>query len=46
MKGKHSNFTELNFKTHKGEPGPGTYKFVESAFAKLSKSPTMHKSKR
>ena len=46
MKGKNDNFAEIYSRNHKFVPGPGTYKNVESSYDRLSKSPTLHKSRR
>ena len=46
MKGKNNNFATTYGKQHAFVPGPGTYKSVESAFDKISKSPTTHKMRR
>jgi hypothetical protein len=46
MKGKNNNFATTYGKNHAYVPGPGTYKNVESAFDRISKSPTTHKMRR
>jgi len=46
MKGKNKNFATTYGVNHAYVPGPGTYKNVESAFDRISKSPTTHKMRR
>jgi len=46
MKAKNKNFATTYGVNHAYVPGPGTYKNVESAFDRISKSPTTHKMRR